>query len=55
MNKSVSGVLVGSVLAIWLGGCGGDDAADPPPDMLWLAQADTELNMHLVDAKPFPY
>ena len=36
-------------------GCGGSDDAPAAPDMLWIAQADTDFNIHLVDEKPFPF
>lgn len=46
---------IGSLVAIALGSCGGGDDAVPAPDKLWLAQADTDFNVHLVDEVPFPF
>lgn len=57
MTRGLAGSLcgIGSLVAIALGSCGGGDDAAPAPDMLWLAQADTDFNVHLVDEKPFPF
>ena len=58
MTGRLAGSLIGlgSLAAIALGACGGDDdGGEPAPDMLWLAQKDTDFNVHLVDETPFPF
>jgi len=57
MKVRIAGALLGlgSLAATALGACGGDDDGDPAPDKLWLAQKDTDFNVHLVDETPFPF